>query len=71
MTPQKAISSSSILMAAQTPHFLAEVSAIEEVSSCTLAMVGLLPEKEISLVQGSVSYCFLNAEISMSSGSSD
>jgi hypothetical protein len=36
-------------MVAQMARFLAEVSATEEVSSCTWAMVELLPEKQMSL----------------------
>jgi hypothetical protein len=35
MTPPTAISSSLILMVVQMPRFLDEVSATEEVSSCT------------------------------------
>lgn len=48
-TQQLFISSSLILTVAQTARFLAEASAIEEVSSYTLAMVGLSPEKQMNL----------------------
>jgi hypothetical protein len=59
MTPPIAISSSSILMVAQMARFLAEVSAIEVVSSCTWAMVGLLSEKQMSLCTGFCELLFL------------
>jgi hypothetical protein len=43
------ISSSLILTVARMAHFLAEASAIEEVSSYTWAMVGPSPEIQINL----------------------
>jgi hypothetical protein len=59
MTPPTAISSSSILMVAQMPRFLGEVSATEEVSSCTWAMVGLLSEKHMSLKNSKIAHGFV------------
>jgi hypothetical protein len=68
VTPPTAISSSLILTVAQMARFLAEVSAIEEVSFYTWAMVGLSPEKTYPSLkngkgaQGLLRYCFLNAD---------